>query len=140
MVNWRNIAIALIDPIEGVSSANACSRQLNRDALILDAQRHYAMNLALLKALVALFPASLLLSGSTIMFLRGKTLYLLVQLFGAGCILIVVLTHVCEELHLFPNMQWGLEHSAGHYVDLGGAVLALTLFPAGYLLHALSSK
>ena len=34
-------------------------------------------------------------------------------------------------------MHWGLEHSAGHYVDLVGAVLGLTLFPAGYFLHAL---
>ncbi len=98
------------------------------------------MNVALFRALGALFPASLLLFGSTILFLRGKTLYLFMQLFGAGCIVIVVLTHVCEALHLFPNMRWGLEHSAGHYVDLGGAVLGLTLFPAGYLLHALSSK
>ena len=26
-VNWRNIAIAFIDPIEGVLSVNACLRQ-----------------------------------------------------------------------------------------------------------------
>ena len=96
------------------------------------------MNSILFKALVALLPACLLLSGSIILFLRGKTSYLFMQLFGAGCILVVVLTHVCEGLHLFPGMGWGIEHSAGHYVDLAGAVLGVTLFPAGYLLHALS--
>jgi hypothetical protein len=26
-------------------------------------------------------------------------------------------------------MRWGLEHSIGHYLDLSGAVLGLTLFP-----------
>jgi hypothetical protein len=101
------------------------------------------MNVELFKKMVALFPACLLLSGSTILFLRGKTLYPFMQLFGAGCIMVVVLAHVCEALHLFPGMHWGLEHSAGHYIgyiDLGSAVLGLTLFPAGYLLHALSPK
>ena len=38
---------------------------------------------------------------------------------------------------LFPGMHWGLEHSAGHYVDLAAAVLGLALFPVGYLLQAL---
>jgi hypothetical protein len=98
------------------------------------------MNAALFKALVALLPACLLLSGSTIMFLRGKTLFLFMQLIGAGCIVLVVLTHVCEALQLFPAMHWGLEHSAGHYVDLVGALLGLTLFPAGHFLHALRPR
>lgn len=95
------------------------------------------MNVPLFKALIALFPACLLLSGSIILFFRRKTLGVLMQLVGAGCMVVVVLTHICEALHLFPGMQWGLEHSAGHYIDLVGAVLALTLFPAGYLLDAL---
>ena len=34
----------------------------------------------------------------------------------------------------------GLEHSAGHYLDLWSAVLGLTLFPVGYLFHALDLK
>jgi hypothetical protein len=98
------------------------------------------MNAALFKALVALLPACLLLCGSTIMFFREKTLPLFMQLIGAGCIVLVVLTHMCEALHVFPAMHWGLEHSAGHYVDLVGAVLGFTLFPAGYLLHALRAR
>ena len=98
------------------------------------------MNVTLLKALVALLPASLVLIGSTILFLRKRTLYLFMQLFGAGCLVAVVLTHVCEALRLFPSMRWGLEHSAGHYVDLASAVLGLTFFPAGFLLHVCSRK
>ena len=48
--------------------------------------------------------------------------------------MLVVLTHLCEALHLFPWMRWGSEHSIGHYLDLWSAVLGLTLFPIGYLL------
>ena len=43
----------------------------------------------------------------------------------------VVLTHLCEALGLFPWMHWGLEDSFGHYLDLSSAVLGLTLFPIG---------
>jgi|SRR4029453_11505889 hypothetical protein len=42
---------------------------------------------------------------------------------GAGCLLVVVLTHACEAFRLFPWMHWGAEHSVGHYVDLSSAVL-----------------
>ena len=95
------------------------------------------MNVTLLKALVALLPACLLFSGSAVLFLRGETLASLLQLLGAGFLVLVVLTHVSEALHLFPWMHWGLEHSVGHFVDLWSAVLGLSLFPIGYLLHAL---
>jgi hypothetical protein len=54
--------------------------------------------------------------------------------------MVVVLAHVSEALRLFPWMHWGLEHSAGHYLDLSGAVLGLTLFPTGYLLHSLAKR
>jgi hypothetical protein len=37
-------------------------------------------------------------------------------------------------------MHWGLEHSLGHYLDFWSAVLGLTLFPIGYLLHALTKR
>jgi len=90
-------------------------------------------------ALAALVPVSVLLAGSAVLFSRGKTAWSLLQLLGAGCLMVVVLTHVSEALHLFPWMHWGLEHSAGHYLDLGSAVLGLTLFPFGYLFHALQS-
>lgn len=98
------------------------------------------MNVTLLKALGALVPASMLLSGSIVLFLRGRTVSSFLQLLGAGCLLAVVLTHVCEALRLFPWMHWGLEHSVGHYLDLWSAVVALTLFPVGYLLYALTKR
>src|SRR6266436_9313000 len=95
------------------------------------------MNVTLLKALVALLPACMLFSGSVVLFFRGKTVCSFLQLLGAGCLVLVVLTHISEALHLFPWMHWGVEHSAGHYLDFWSAVLGLTLFPVGYLIHAL---
>ena len=94
----------------------------------------------LIRTLVALVPACMLFSGSLVLFFRGKTVCSFLQLLGAGCLVVVVLTHVSEALHLFPWMHWGLEHSAGHYLDLCSAVLGLTLFPVGYLFHALNLK
>jgi hypothetical protein len=98
----------------------------------------HAMNVTLLKALVALAPACMLFSGSVVLFFRGKTVCSFLQLLGAGCLVMVVLTHVSEALHLFPWMRWGLEHSVGHYLDFCSAVLGLTFFPIGYLLCALT--
>jgi hypothetical protein len=54
--------------------------------------------------------------------------------------MIVVFTHVCEALGLFPSMYWGLTGSVGHYVDFWSAVLGLMLFPIGYFFHALTSR
>jgi hypothetical protein len=56
----------------------------------------------------------MLFFGAVVWFLRGKTLYSFLQLLGAACLVVVVLTHVSEALHLFPWMHWGLEHGAGH--------------------------
>lgn len=94
------------------------------------------MNATLLKALVALVPTSMLFYGSVVLLLRRRMPYSLLQFVGACGIALVVLAHICEGLHLLPWMKWGLEHSAGHYVDLSGAILAFTLFPLGYLLDA----
>ena len=90
-------------------------------------------------ALAALVPACMLFAGSAVLFFRGKTVCSFLQLLGAACLVVVVLAHVSEALSLFPWMHWGLEHSAGHYLDLGSAVLGLTFFPVGYLFHALRS-
>ena len=94
----------------------------------------------LMSALVASVPAGMLFTGSLALFLKGKALSSLLQLLGAGCLVIVVLAHICEALHLFRSMEWGLERSAGHYLDLASAVLGLTTFPLGYLLHTLNLK
>lgn len=98
------------------------------------------MNVISLKALIALLPACMLFSGAVVLFFRGRDVWSFLQLFGAGCLVVVVLTHVAEALHLFPWMNWGQEHSVGHYVDLSSAVLGLTLFPTGYLLHSLVKR
>ena len=98
------------------------------------------MNATLAKALVALLPAGILFIGSVLLFLRERTLGSCLQLLGAGCLVMVVLAHLCEALHLFPWMQWGSKSSVGHYLDLWCAVLGLTLFPIGYLLHALTKR
>src|SRR5260370_2881750 len=98
------------------------------------------MNPTLLKALVALLPACMLFCGSVVLFFCGRNVWSFLQLLGAGCLGVVVLTHVSEALNLFPWMHWGLEHSVGHYLDFWSAVLGLTLFPAGYLLHALTKR
>jgi hypothetical protein len=94
----------------------------------------------LIRALVVLLPASLLFSGSLVLFFKGKAVCSFLQLLGAGCLVVVVLTHVSEALRLFPWMHWGLEYSPGHYLDLWSAILGLTLFPVGYLFHALNFK
>jgi hypothetical protein len=96
------------------------------------------MNDMLIKALLALIPVVILFSGAALFFLRDKRISSLLQLLGAGCLVLVILTHICEALRLFPTMQWGNDRSIGHYVDLGSAILGLTLFPIGYLLHALT--
>ncbi len=98
------------------------------------------MNLTLPKALLAMLPVSLLFFGSGILFRKRKTLNTFLQLVGAGCLVIVVLTHFCEAFHLFPWVHSGDEHGVGHYFDLESAVLGLILFPVGSLSDALSEK
>ena len=36
--------------------------------------------------------------------------------------------------------HWGAPDVIGHYVDFWSAVLGLTMFPAGYLCHALTKR
>lgn len=98
------------------------------------------MNLTATKAMIALVPASILFSGALLTFARRTATSSLLQLLGAGCLLMVALAHLCEGLHWLPWMRWGLEHSAGHYLDLTSAVLGLTLFPVGYLLNAIKER
>jgi uncharacterized membrane protein len=86
-----------------------------------------------------LAPACVLLAGSAMLFSREKTVCSLLQLLGAGGLVVVAVTHVAEALRWFPWMRWGLEDGAGHYLDLVSAVLGLALFPTGYLFHALQS-
>jgi hypothetical protein len=43
-------------------------------------------------------------------------------LIGTGFVIVVILTHVAEALHIFPGMGWGLPNSTGHYLDLVSAI------------------
>jgi hypothetical protein len=59
----------------------------------------------------------------------------LIQLLGAVGLMMVVLTHVSEALHVIGSMRWGKPDSAGHYLDLTSAVLAVVLLPLGFGLR-----
>jgi hypothetical protein len=98
------------------------------------------MNVTLLKALIALVPACLLFLVAIVLFFKEKTAGSSLQLVGTGCLVIVVLTHVFEALRVFSWMDWGSDHSLGHYLDVSSAILGLTLFPIGYLVHALARR
>jgi hypothetical protein len=98
------------------------------------------MNPTLVKAIAALVPTGMLLVGSTLQFSRGKRIVALLQLIGAASLMVVVIAHVCEALGWLPWMQWGLEHSVGHYIDLVAAIGGLALFPIGYLFGALTRE
>jgi hypothetical protein len=87
----------------------------------------------LLKALVVFVPVCVLVAWSAVAFFRTKTVWGSLQLLGAGCLVVVVLTHVFEALELFPAMRWGAPDSVGHYLDLSSAVLGLVLFPVGFV-------
>ena len=89
------------------------------------------MNSTLLKTLVVLVHGAMLLIGSVTLFRRDKTVFPLLQLLGAGSLVVVALTHIFESLHALPSMGWGQENSAGHYIDLCSAVLAATCSQRG---------
>jgi len=89
----------------------------------------------LLKALIALVPAALLCIYSGAVVAQRRSLPAFLQLAGSGCLMIMVLTHICEALDLFPSMRFGEPDSAGHYLDLASAVLGVTLFLAGLLVR-----
>lgn len=98
------------------------------------------MNATLAKVLVAMLPTCILFGASAVMFVKEKRLWSVLQLLGATGIVTVVLSHLCEALQFFPWMKWGQEYSVGHYVDLSSAVVGVTLFPLGCLLHALTMR
>ena len=86
------------------------------------------MNPTLLKAIAALVPVAMLLLGSLVLLGKTRSAAPLLQLVGASGLMIVVLSHVCEALVLMAWMKWGQERSVAHYVDLGGALIGITVF------------
>ena len=97
------------------------------------------MNDAVLKPFVALIPACVLFAGSAIIFLRRKSPSSFFQLLGAAALVVVVFAHVLEALRVWSQMGWGSQNSIGHYLDLSCAILGVTLFPLGYLIHAVDT-
>lgn len=77
-----------------------------------------------------------ILCGSAWRFARKRTAWRFQQLLGAGCLGMVVLTHISENFHFFPEMGWGRPNSAGHYLDLTCAILGLFLLLSGYIFEA----
>jgi hypothetical protein len=69
---------------------------------------------------------------------RDRTGWRALQLSGAACLAMVVLTHIAEAFHLISVMGWGLANSAGHYLDLVSAVLGVTLLSLGFFGSVLS--
>jgi hypothetical protein len=65
------------------------------------------MDSTFVKTLIAMVPAGMLLFGSSLGFLKTRSISSL-QLIGAGSVLVVVLTHLCEALNWFPGVHWVL--------------------------------
>ena len=89
------------------------------------------MNTTLVKALIALIPAALLALRSAVLLKRQINIASILYLCGSGCLVIVVFTHIAEGLQVLSFMGCGEAHSAGHYLDLTSALLAVTLLPVG---------
>jgi hypothetical protein len=94
------------------------------------------MNAILIRPLVQVVPTGILFSCSTLLFVTRKTVPSLLQMLGAACVMLVVLTHVGEALQWLPWMGWGEEHSVDHYLDLTSAVLGVVLLALGLLPQA----
>jgi hypothetical protein len=85
--------------------------------------------------LIALVLVAALLAWSIFSFVREKTRWHGMRIAGAGLLLVTRLTHVCEELNLFPFMHLGFPRSIGHYLDLSSAILGVALFVIGFLAY-----
>jgi succinate dehydrogenase/fumarate reductase cytochrome b subunit len=94
------------------------------------------MNPTLVKAAIAFLPVSALFAYSLVEFARRKTVLSAVRLGGATCLVVVVLAHVCEAVHLFPAMRWGEAKSTGHYLDVSSAVIGITLLVVTVVIRA----
>jgi hypothetical protein len=99
-----------------------------------------AVDAPLTRVLIAAVPVGALLVGAFALHFRTRSAATVLQFAGAVALQVVVLAHLFEALGGLPAMGWGHPESPGHYLDLAGAVLGLTLFPLGYLWHALRSR
>ncbi|HJZ73416.1 MAG TPA: hypothetical protein VKE51_16855 [Vicinamibacterales bacterium] len=93
------------------------------------------MNATVIKAMVVFVLVALVLMYSAAAFWRQRTAWSSLLFIGALFVVVVVLTHVAEALHLFPAMGWGEPRSVGHYVDLTSAVVGIVLLALGVVLR-----
>jgi len=91
------------------------------------------VNLAVLKGILGLAATFALLAGSAILYRGRGTVGSVLPVLGVACFVVVALTHVFEACAMFPALGWGQPRSIGHYIDLGAAILGLTLVFAGLL-------
>ena len=91
------------------------------------------MNATLGLALLIGTPILVLLVRSSQRFTRTPTVAAAFPVLGAGSLMVMVLTHVAEGLHLFPTMGWGQQHSAGHYLDWVSTFLGIAFLVAAAL-------
>jgi hypothetical protein len=98
------------------------------------------MNATLSKALFLSLPIMLFFVWSLVLFVRRRAVFSFLQLFGAGCLVVVIVAHISEALNLFPFMRWGSPHSVGHYLDVASAILGITLSLVGYFLGAFRER
>ena len=78
------------------------------------------------------------LGASAVALAREKTAPAGLQLIGSAFLAVMVCTHFAEAFRIFPQMGWGLPHSAGHYLDLMSAWVGAALFALGYVLRTLA--
>ncbi len=98
------------------------------------------MNATLRKSLIALVPTCMLFAWALSSFWKRMMVGTFLRLFGAGCLVIVILAHLCEAEHWFVFMQWGQPYSIGHYLDFICAILGLTVFPLGVISTIVSTR
>ena len=94
-----------------------------------------SMAFAGLKGILALIVTSAIVAGLAILYRMRRTVGSVLQLLGVTCFVVVALTHVFEAFSIFPEFGWGEPRSIGHYIDLGAAILGLTLVLAGFLFQ-----
>lgn len=94
----------------------------------------------LFKALLLLLPAMALFLRSIKLFSQSKRADFLLELLGAGFLVLVVAAHLAEETHSLAGMGWGLPNTTGHYLDLSSAVLGVVLLSLGLFLEAMAKR
>lgn len=98
------------------------------------------MNTTLVVAVVIGVPILLLFMLAGRQLIHAPTLTGVFVVLGSGSLLVMVLTHVAEGLHLFRFMGWGQRHSPGHYLDLVSVYAGIAFLVAASLCPLLRKR